>query len=68
MPVFWFSFQIALSDIDTPEKGPTEIVPGSHYSGRKVNREGPYDFEGRGPTPVLCRAGDIESRGPLVPG
>ena len=59
MPVFWFSFQIALSDIDTPEKGPTEIVPGSHYSGRGVKTEGPCEFEGRGAVPVLCRAGDV---------
>jgi ectoine hydroxylase-related dioxygenase (phytanoyl-CoA dioxygenase family) len=59
MPVFWFSFQIALSDIDSVEKGPTEIVPGSHYSGRGVNKDGPHEFEGRGAVPVLCRAGDV---------
>lgn len=59
MPVFWFSFQIALSDIDSIENGPTEYVPGSHYSGRKVPDGGPYEFEGRGPAPVLCRAGDV---------
>jgi hypothetical protein len=61
MPVFWFSFQIALSDINSPENGPTEIVPGSHYSGRDVPRgEGAkMEFDGRGPVPVLCKAGDI---------
>jgi len=64
MPVFWFSFQIALSDIDSPEKGPTEVVPGSHYSGRDVNPArkasvDPSEFEGRRPTPILCRAGDV---------
>lgn len=59
MPVFWFSFQIALSDLDSIEDGPTQIVPGSHYSGRRPPTEGEMEFEGRGPTPVLCKAGDI---------
>jgi ectoine hydroxylase-related dioxygenase (phytanoyl-CoA dioxygenase family) len=60
MPVFWFSFQIALSDIESVEHGPTELVPGSHYSGRSVpqNTDTPT-FEGRGPVPILCRAGDV---------
>jgi len=60
MPVFWFSFQIALSDITGTEHGPTEIVPRSHYSGRPApqNVVAPT-FEGRGPIPVFCRAGDI---------
>ena len=60
MPVFWFSFQIALSDIEAVENGPTELVPGSHYSGRGVppNTETPV-FEGQGPIPMLCQAGDV---------
>jgi hypothetical protein len=65
MPVQWFSFQIALSDIDGPEHGPTQIVPGSHYSGREVpGGRGKADvpdpvFEGRGPVNVYAKAGDI---------
>lgn len=59
MPVFWFSFQIALSDIDLPEDGPTEVVYGSHYSGRKPPTEGPIEFEGRRPTQIFCKAGDV---------
>jgi len=59
MPVFWFSFQIALSDIESQDKGPTEVVLGSHYSGRQPPKEGAFEFEGRGPTPVLCKAGDV---------
>ncbi len=65
MPVQWFSFQIALSDIDGPEHGPTQIVPGSHYSGREVpGGRGKQDvpdpvFEGRGPVNVYAKAGDI---------
>jgi len=59
LPIFWFSFQIALSDIDSVENGPTEIVPASHYSGRDVPRDTDRpSFEGRGPVPILCRAGD----------
>ncbi len=59
LPVFWFSFQIALSDIDSPENGPTEVVPRSHYSGRDVPKVERPEFEGRGPVPILCKAGDV---------
>jgi ectoine hydroxylase-related dioxygenase (phytanoyl-CoA dioxygenase family) len=60
LPVFWFSFQIALSDIDSPENGPTELVPGSHYSGRQApQEESQRVFEGRGVMPILCKAGDV---------
>ncbi|MEZ5277132.1 MAG: phytanoyl-CoA dioxygenase family protein [Opitutaceae bacterium] len=66
LPVIWFSFQIALSDILTPDDGATEVVPGSHYSGRVPprNRIDPDEndlpsFEGRRAEPILCRAGDV---------
>ena len=59
MPVFWFSFQIALTDIESAEFGPTQFVPGSHYSGRLVPTQDNPIFEGRGPKDVLCKAGDI---------
>ena len=59
MPVFWFTVQVALSDINTLENGPTQYVPGSHYSGRHpMSKEDPI-FEGQGPKAVLCKAGDI---------
>jgi ectoine hydroxylase-related dioxygenase (phytanoyl-CoA dioxygenase family) len=59
MPVFWMTVQCALSDIDTIEHGPTQFVPGSHYTGRRpVSQENPT-FEGRGPQSVYCKAGDI---------
>jgi ectoine hydroxylase-related dioxygenase (phytanoyl-CoA dioxygenase family) len=59
MPVLWMTVQIALSDIDSIEHGPTQYVPGSHYSGRHpVSQENP-EFEGQGPRNVLCKAGDI---------
>ena len=61
MPVFWYSIQIALSDIDSLEHGPTKVVPGTHYSGRDVpsQEESQLEFEGRGPVPMLVQAGDI---------
>ena len=59
MPVFWFTVQVALSDITAIEHGPTQYVPGSHYSGRHpAGQEDPV-FEGQGPRAVFCRAGDI---------
>ena len=59
MPVQWFTIQMALSDIDTVEDGPTQMVPGSHYSGRHPNSQEHPEFDGRGPTSILCKAGDI---------
>jgi ectoine hydroxylase-related dioxygenase (phytanoyl-CoA dioxygenase family) len=58
LPLIWLSVQVALSDILAVEDGPTEIVAGSHYSGRLVPGENPV-FEGRAAEPILCRAGDI---------
>lgn len=57
MPVLWLTVQVALSDIDTLENGPTQFVPGSHYSGRKPSQD--PEFEGKGPHSVFCKAGDI---------
>lgn len=60
MPVFWMTVQVALSDIDATEHGPTQYVPESHYSGRKPGQAAAeLIFEGRGPKDVLCKAGDI---------
>ena len=59
MPVFWMTVQVALSDIDTLEHGPTQYVPGSHYSGRPPNSKENPVFEGQGAKSVLCKAGDI---------
>jgi hypothetical protein len=58
MPVFWMTIQVALSDIDSVEHGATQFVPTSHYSGRPPEGENPV-FEGLGPTPIFCKAGDI---------
>lgn len=57
MPVLWMTIQVALSDIDTIEHGPTQFVPRSHYSGRLPPET--LEFEGQGPQAVFCKAGDI---------
>ncbi len=57
MPVLWLTVQVALSDIDSIEHGPTQFVPKSHYSGRKPSQN--PEFEGQGTHSVFCKAGDI---------
>lgn len=59
LPVYWLTVQVALTDIDTIEDGPTEVVPGSHYSGRLPNTQDNPHFDGQGPAPIFCRTGDI---------
>lgn len=58
MPVQWMSVQVALSDIDTLENGPTQYVPGSHYSGRQPVSQDDPRFDGRPAANVYCKAGD----------
>jgi len=58
MPVFWMTVQVALSDIDGIEHGPTQFVPGSHYSGRQPNSQENPQFEEHDAQSVLCKAGD----------
>ncbi len=59
MPVFWLTVQVALSDIDSLENGPTQFAPGSHYSGRRPPTQENPTFEGRETISLLCKAGDI---------
>jgi len=59
MPLHVVTVQIPLTDMDTIEKGPTQFVPGSHYSGRQPNDTKAPTFEGRGPDTILCKAGDV---------
>lgn len=59
LPVFWLTAQVALTDVDTLDQGPTQVVRGSHYSGRAPSDPDNPSFEGRGPEPILCKAGDV---------
>ncbi len=59
MPVNIVTCQIPLTDIPALEYGPSEYVPGSHYAGREPNDQKHPIFEGRGPVPMLCGAGDV---------
>jgi hypothetical protein len=66
MPVFWITVQIALTDIESVNHGPTQYVPASHYAGRipDSNDENP-EFDGKGPVSILCKAGDIYFQDPM---
>lgn len=60
VPVFVCVVQLPLTDVTRMEHGPTEYVPGTHRSGLAAD---PDDLDprwrGRGPVPVLARAGDL---------
>jgi ectoine hydroxylase-related dioxygenase (phytanoyl-CoA dioxygenase family) len=64
LPVLWLTVQIALSDIDAQDQGPTQYVAGSHMAGRKPDPTDTPSFEGRGPTPIMCKAGDVYLHNP----
>lgn len=59
MPLFIVTVQILLTDVPSVEYGPTQYVPGSHYSGRQPNDSAQPSFEGREPVSILGKAGDI---------
>jgi ectoine hydroxylase-related dioxygenase (phytanoyl-CoA dioxygenase family) len=64
MQVLWITVQMALTDIESIDQGPTQYVPGSHYSGRGPNDQEHPEFEGHGPTSIFCKAGDIYFQDP----
>ncbi len=59
MPVHILTVQILLTDVDSMEHGPTQFIPGSHYSGKQPNDRKDASFEGRGPVSLYGKAGDI---------
>ena len=65
MRVMWFTVQMALSDIELIEHGPTQYVPVSHYSGRNPNNQENPEFEGNNPVSIFCKAGDIYLQDPM---
>ncbi|WP_309604099.1 phytanoyl-CoA dioxygenase family protein [Phenylobacterium sp.] len=60
-PVFAIGVHLYLQDCAL-EDGPTGVIPGSHLSGRAPptgrQLDDDLDFEGRGVTPLIVRAGD----------
>ena len=59
MPVHILTVQILLTDVDGLEHGPTQFVPGSHYSGKHPNDRHTPEFEGTGPVSLYGKAGDL---------
>jgi ectoine hydroxylase-related dioxygenase (phytanoyl-CoA dioxygenase family) len=59
MPNLICNFQLLLSDVPSIEYGPTQVVPGSHYSGRPPPTQADPAFEGRGAVSFLGNAGDL---------
>ncbi|RKU29961.1 hypothetical protein C6497_05150 [Candidatus Poribacteria bacterium] len=59
MPVLRMSVQIALTDQNEVKYGPSEFVPGSHYSGRQPDDPDNPTFEGKKPVSLLMNAGDL---------
>ena len=59
MPVLRMSVQIALTDQDDVKYGPSQFVPGSHYSGRQPEDPEHPTFEGKGPVSLLMKTGDL---------
>jgi ectoine hydroxylase-related dioxygenase (phytanoyl-CoA dioxygenase family) len=59
LPFIHLNVAIPLTDIPSVEYGPTQLVPGSHCSGREPNDATNPTFEGRGPVSMLSRRGDI---------
>ena len=65
MPVIWFTVQVALTDVESIEDGPSQYVPGSHYSGHVPNDQENPVFDEKGPVSVFCKAGDIYLHDPM---
>lgn len=59
MPVFIVNTMFALTSIPSVEYGPTQYIPGSHYSGRNPNDSQAPTFEDREPVSLLCEPGDV---------
>jgi hypothetical protein len=58
MPCFVLQIFVLLTDVEAVEYGPTQVVPGSQYAGRRPHTQDNPTFEGRGPVSIIGRAGD----------
>ena len=57
LPCFAINLLIPLTDAETIESGVTQVVPGSHYSGRNPPKQESPTFEGQGPVSLFTKAG-----------
>lgn len=55
LPCFVIQIFMPLSDVEELKFGPTQVVPGSHYSGRKPEVQDQPTFETNGPYSFLTR-------------
>ena len=58
MPCMVMQVFTPLTDVEEVKYGPTEVVPGSHYAGRRPEVQDNPIFDGRGPVSILAKAGD----------
>ncbi len=58
LPVLVLTVFVLLSEVPDEAAGPTQIVPGSCWSGRHPPIREPIAFQGRGPLSLLGHAGD----------
>ena len=59
LPCFVINVLIPLIDIFTIEDGPTQVVPGSHYSGRRPPTQDDPTFEGQSAVSFFTKAGGV---------
>lgn len=59
MPVLQLGFMFFLTDVNDESEGPTQYVPGSHYSGREPDTQENIQFEGKKPVSILGKKGDV---------
>ena len=57
LPCFIINVLIPLIDIETTDDGPTQIVPGSHRSGRRPSTQDNPTFDGQGAVSLFTKAG-----------
>jgi len=60
LPCFVMNVMFPLSRIDDVKYGVTEVVPGSHYAGRRpADPHAEPEFDGQGPVSLLGEPGDV---------
>jgi ectoine hydroxylase-related dioxygenase (phytanoyl-CoA dioxygenase family) len=59
LPCLVLNALFPLSRIDDVKYGVTEVVPGSHYSGRRPDPQAEPEFDGQGPVSLLGEPGDV---------